>query len=376
MRILIAGDFCPQNRVKTIFDEEKYYEVFGGVKDLIHDFDYSIVNFECPIGYGKEKPIAKCGPNLRCGVSGVKALKYAGFNCVTLANNHFFDYGQEGVENTLAACQLEGIDTVGGGKNLQEASTTLFKKIGERTLAVINCCEHEYSIATENTGGSNPLNSVNQYYAIKEARKKADYVIVIVHGGHEHYQLPSTRMQEIYRFFIDAGADAVVNHHQHCYSGYEVYKWKPIFYGLGNFCFDKLEKINDEKWTLGYLVEIELTGDRVSFNIQPYQQCGDHPMVHMLPNDAFGERLNELNGIIRDDNQLREKTEAYYSNSDNDVYYLLRPLQNHYIRALQNKGLFPMLMPRKWLHQLRNYIVCESHRDKVEHFFLNSDLLK
>lgn len=43
-------------------------------------------------------------------------------------------------------------------------------------------------------------------------------------------------MQEIYRFFVDIGADAVINHHQHCYSGYEVYKEKPIFYGLGNFC--------------------------------------------------------------------------------------------------------------------------------------------
>jgi poly-gamma-glutamate synthesis protein (capsule biosynthesis protein) len=45
-------------------------------------------------------------------------------------------------------------------------------------------------------------------------------------------------MVETYRFFIEAGADAVVNHHQHCICGYEVYKGKPIFYGLGNFCFD------------------------------------------------------------------------------------------------------------------------------------------
>ena len=42
-------------------------------------------------------------------------------------------------------------------------------------------------------------------------------------------------MKETYRFFVDCGADAVINHHQHCYSGYEYYKDKFICYGLGNF---------------------------------------------------------------------------------------------------------------------------------------------
>ena len=51
---------------------------------------------------------------------------------------------------------------------------------------------------------------------VEEAKKKADFVLVIVHGGSEHFQLPTPRMQATYRFFVDAGADAVVNHHQHC----------------------------------------------------------------------------------------------------------------------------------------------------------------
>ena len=84
----------------------------------------------------------------------------------------------------------------------------------------------------------NPLLPIQQFYKIQEAKENADYVLVIVHGGIEHYQLPTSRMIETYRFFIDAGADAVVNHHQHCYSGYERYKSKPIIYGLGNLLFD------------------------------------------------------------------------------------------------------------------------------------------
>ena len=54
-----------------------------------------------------------------------------------------------------------------------EASKILYKEIAGMTLAIINCCEHEFSIATEKTAGSNPLNPIKQYYAIKEAKEKA-----------------------------------------------------------------------------------------------------------------------------------------------------------------------------------------------------------
>lgn len=376
MKLLIAGDFCPRYRVEKAFEDGCFESVLKEVIPIVKEADYSIVNFECPIGHGGEEPITKCGPNLRCGLSGVKAIKYAGFNCVTLANNHFFDYGQAGVENTLTSCHSECIDTVGGGRTIADASKTLYKIMGDETIAVINCCEHEYSIATETIGGSNPLNPIKQFYAIREARERADYVLVIVHGGHEHYQLPSMRMQQIYRFFIDVGADAVVNHHQHCYSGYEIYKGKPIFYGLGNFCFDKPAKTNDEKWTQGYLVEIEFKSEGVLYDIIPYQQCSDRPEVNLLPKEVFKVRLDELNEIIGNEERLREENESYYNNSDNDIYYLLRPIRNHFIQALQNRNLFPKFMPMEWLHQLRDYITCESHRDKLVHFFINTDILK
>ena len=238
MKILIAGDFCPQERVCASFEKGDFASVLREVKNSLSLVDYSIVNFECPITKGKELPIKKCGPNLRCSSKGIEAISWVGFNCVTLANNHFLDYGESGVVNTIQVCSEFGIDIVGGGKNLQEASQILYKKIAGKILAIINCCEHEFSIATEKSAGANQLNPIRQYYTIKKARSEADFVLVIVHGGHEYYQLPNARMHETYRFFVDAGADAVVNHHHHCFSGSEVYNGKPIFYGLGNFCFD------------------------------------------------------------------------------------------------------------------------------------------
>lgn len=191
-------------------------------------------------------------------------------------------------------------------------------------MAVINCCEHEFSIANENSPGANPLNPIRQFYSITTARKKADFVLVVVHGGHELFQLPSLRMQETYQFFIDAGADAVVNHHQHCYSGYEIYKEKPIFYGIGNFGFDITPKRVYTSWNYGYLVELEF-GITIKHKIYPYCQYSEKPTIELLDNHSFDNYLNELNSIITNDEKLYAKTSEYYLQCENFEHSLLEP---------------------------------------------------
>ena len=173
--LLLAGDFAPRERVASKFDEGQYAEVLSEVKNLVEHVDYALVNLESPILEGTGTPIKKAGPNLKCSKAVINALQYAGFKGVTLANNHFYDFGEDGALTTMSLLQQGGIDYVGAGKNLQEASRILYKTIGGKNFAFINCCENEYSIATEHTAGSNPVNPVRQYYTIKEA-KKPDYV--------------------------------------------------------------------------------------------------------------------------------------------------------------------------------------------------------
>ena len=365
MNILIAGDFCPQARVKTLCEEGKCSDVLGEAKAIVEKADFSIVNLECPVTRGEEKPIEKKGPNLRCSEKGVEALKWAGFDCVTLANNHLLDFGAKGVSNTIETCRKYGIETVGGGMNLKDASQTLYKTIGEKTLAIINCCEHEFSIAKTTTAGANPLNSIQQFYAIKEARTKADYVLVIVHGGHEHWQLPSTRMQETYRFFVDAGADAVVNHHQHCFSGYEIYREKPIFYGLGNFCFDSgTAGILPASWNEGFMLQLEF--DKVvGFRIYPYLQCKDKPCVQMLEPTAYDKQLEELNSSIVDTERLRKRQEDYYRKDAKKYKEMFEPIDLRLFRSLRKRGWMPSLISKRRRLMTKDFIECESHRDRL-----------
>lgn len=114
MNILIAGDFCPRGSVNVLLENGLYSQVLGDVRNVISDCDYAIVNFECPVTDGKEGMIFRNGPTLRCGEKGVESVKWAGFNCVTLANNHFYDYGDNGASNTIDVCKRVGIDVMGG----------------------------------------------------------------------------------------------------------------------------------------------------------------------------------------------------------------------------------------------------------------------
>lgn len=369
MKIIVAGDLLPFGRVADLFDQKKYEEVLGQVQGRIIEADYSIVNFECPICTEGETPIEKQGPNHKCSDSVIGAIQYAGFKGVTLANNHFRDFGDEGCRNTLRLLDANGIDHVGGGMNAAEAAQILYRDVNRLKLAIINCCEHEFSIATEHSAGSNPLNPIEQYYAIKEARSKADYVLVVVHGGHELWQLPSLRMKQTYQFFIDAGADAVVNHHQHCFSGYELYKGKPIVYGLGNFCFDK-QNYFVGLWEYGYMVEIDTDTNVIA--LLPYEQCKAKPTIKLMDERTeFDKQINKLNAIITDNDRLQEETDNYYARRKEWVALSLEPYSNKLLQRLFLHGLIPSFLSKNRKRFLANMINCESQCDIFTHY-LNS----
>lgn len=371
MKILIAGDYRPSGFAEDCFNKGDYSSMLSEVKKIVTQADYSIVNIESPIVEHEAKPIIKCGPNLKGGFCCLSALQWAGFNCATLANNHFLDFGEIGVKDTLDGCKRLSIDTVGGGMSIEEASKILYKEVAGQRLAIINCCENEFSIATEKTPGSNPLNPTQQYYDIQQARKNADRVLVIVHGGIEHFKLPSPRMVETYRFFIDAGADAVVNHHQHCYSGYEVYKGHPIFYGLGNFFFFS-SKDRSGSWTEGYVVMIDFSGDLPTYELLPYIQNATDWGIFFQKSDYYNKDLDMLNKIIADPIALKHEVEQYYKNNTEGITNVFEPVQNKLYLYAKYKGWLPSFISRDRKLRTKNVVYCESHLDKLKWWLAQS----
>lgn len=366
MKIIIGADFYPVRRAEEFMKRNEFDYLLGEIKPYVTKADYSLVNYESTFyGDGVESP--KFGPSMATDEQSVKLVAWCGFNCSTLANNHIHDYGNKGLNDLLECMQKHNIDYVGAGLNLKDASRTLFKDICGERIAFINCCEHEFNIADENQGGANPLSIIQQYYAIKDASRNADRVIVIVHGGSINCQIPSPRMQETYRFFIDNGASAVINHHQHCYSGYEYYHGAPIIYGLGNLFFDK-PWLKNTTWTEGYLVQLNIEQDNPSIKIEilPYTQCADEPNVKMLEGDEkvkFFKSIETLNSIIKDPKLLKEKYNQWVDSNEEMCANAFMYLQNPKIRALLRRKIIPRFTVDS-LYTL-NYLYCESHYDRV-----------
>ena len=364
MKILIAGDFCPRDRVAKRIEKGEPV-ISDAVVQQIKIANYALVNFECAIADSSMKPIPKCGPHLGCTERAVSVLKEAGFTGVTLANNHFRDYGSEGVKRTIETLENVGIDHVGGGNNIKEATQILYKQLEGKNAAFINVCENEFSIADENRGGSAPLDIVDGYHRITEARNNADYVIVIVHGGHEHFQYPSLRMKKLYRFFVEVGADSVINHHQHCYSGYEVYHDKPIFYGLGNFCFDG--NLSGKKiWNEGYMVMLDITDAGIQQELIPYIQCDEKPSVELMEGQKlqdFWQTVESISNTIGDDDQLHQINNEFIKRRSSALISPFTPYSNEYAQLAAARHYLPYLLPKKKLAKMLGVIQCESHRD-------------
>lgn len=364
MKVLIAGDFCQRYRVNEMISQGKYY-MLDSVKEIIEKCDLRIVNYEFPIITNANSPIDKIGPVLGGSLESINVVKFAGFNVCTLANNHILDQGERCCLETMRHLNAAGLKTVGVGKNIQEASEILYIHKQGKTIAIINCCEHEFSIAASDRAGANPLNIIQQYYQIKQAKSNADYVLIIVHAGIEHYQFPTPRMKENYRFLIDAGADAVVNHHQHCYSGYEIYNGRPIFYGIGNFLFDSPNSRNTI-WNQGYMVELDFLDSGVMYKIHPYNQCGELPIVELMAGEdieSFNNRLNKINEIIQSDYKLQVEFDSYSYRNRKFILSAFTPWVNRIFVSAFVRGLLPSFLPKSKIKYIKSRIMCESHYD-------------
>lgn len=363
INIIIAGDVVPSDRTVPLFKERKTEFLFGEVMPVLKGADYAVTNFEAPVVIDKGNPIKKSGPNLAAPPQAMEVIKEAGFSMITLANNHFRDQGQTGVMDTVHSAVKVGLDYVGGGENLAEALKTKYVTIKDKKFAFLNFCEQEYSIASDHYGGSNPYDIINITQTIQEAKATADDVILIIHGGIEHYPLPSPRMKKEYRFFVEAGADAVINHHQHCFSGYEIYKGKPICYGLGNFCFDAVDFRNNGMWDKGFLAKLTFDEEQVSLTPIPYSQCGVEPQVKILENSAFDQKFSELNTIIGDDCKLTKAFQDWVVTKQRKLLSVMNVFGNAIFDKLYKKGYLNSLCRQERLLVVKDLLYCESHLD-------------
>ena len=268
MKIAICGDVSIPEPSWRAFEEVDVKTAFGDVADLFGTCDKVIVNLECAVTDRGVK-IKKYGPNLNAPLNTVKTLKAAGVTECMLSNNHIFDWGREGAEDTLKALNESNMPWTGFGMNYEDSRRDYIIEQDGIKIAIINVCEHEYSYALENRMGARPFDEFETMEDIRQAKKNADFVIVVYHGGKELCRYPSPRLLKACREMVRCGADAVFCQHSHCIGCYEFFEGGHILYGQGNFHFiGKSGVKDDEMWNTGFTALLEIDVDKKKLDVE------------------------------------------------------------------------------------------------------------
>ena len=351
--------------MEALSAQGNYAAIFNDFIDVFRGNDLNVMDLECPLTTSGVR-VPKTGPHQWAAPHTIEILRHAGVGLVGMANNHIMDCGTQGARETLALCRQAGIAHIGIGESEEERRKPYSASICGKKIAILNFAENEFLQAPDGVMAANGLHPVNNFRDILEARKGHDFLILFLHGGHEFYELPSPRMKELYRFFIDLGADAVVSNHTHCFSGYEVYRQKPIFYSLGNFIYDWPGK-HFKDWNEGFVVRL-LLDESVGFDIIPMKQGNNLPGVFHLNDEEklkFNRRLESLSLTIADDARLQEAFTTYCQSKRKMYESFLEPNFGTTVASLRARGFFPQLMKGKKRLLLLNLMRCESHREAL-----------
>lgn len=361
MKINITGDFF----ISAKIDEPSY--LIKNISQFFKNSDFNIVNLESPVtNSGKQHRILKTGPHLNGHPATFNLLNLINIKLVTLANNHIMDFGRRGLEDTLNGLESNKINYVGAGLNLKEATKAFTFNKDNLKIGILNFTENEFSIAEDEEPGANPLDIIDNINQLKALKKDHDKVIVIIHGGHEYYQLPSPRMVKQYRFYADNGADVIIGHHSHCISGYEIYNNVPIFYSLGNFLFTFHSK--HESWYTGLLIQLEISKSKdITFKVLPLLQEKSNFKVELMKGfdkREIIEKIERYNFIIADKKLNQQNWINYLNQNSKQFLNSFSPvnlIENRYIRAGFRRLNFDKLILRKQnLKEILNYISCEA----------------
>ena len=358
VEIAFAGDFVPNDDTLKYIRADLMQDFAPDVRNLFAKSDLTLVNLETPLTLSTER-IIKTGSHFSAHPDNAKLLKHLNIDIVTLSNNHILDYKEQGLMDTVKACKSVGVDAVGVGENLMQASVPLIKEIKGKRIGIINICENEYSIATNHNAGANPFNLVDNFRQLRNLRKEVDILLVVFHGGKEYSHLPLPGYKKACEFFIESGADAVIGHHSHYFSGYTYHQGKPIFYSLGNFY--TTSKKDDEALKNSYILKLSFRDNKVEHEIFRTSYCNQSVVVRIESLTAdFKVFLDELNETISDSKLL----ERYWSQridklSLNYINSLLT--NNKLVYSIKKRLGIKTFIGLYHLLGIRSFLFCESH---------------
>lgn len=329
------------------------------ISSYLDEFDYVIGNLETPFSEKKKKHGAKSS-HICSDVLNIDVLKWLHVDAVTLANNHMFDYGDEGYNTTIKLLQHAGIEYFGtDGKPLRitlDGNKLLFNGI---------CCYSTNPLNMASRWGKRGVNKLNVDDVENLLRNNKDYLnIIAIHAGIEHVNFPSADHIKLSQRLASISPFVYYGHHPHVIQGVEEYKGSVIAHSLGNFCFDDIVKetgglVLSENNRTGIILELEINNNKVDdwketpFYIgktgkltilEQYPAINDYnnfrEMYENNPEEYETTRMSTINSYIakrksqRDLNWYFDRMRPMYARLLFDNYNNLRLYKNNVSRYL------------------------------------------
>jgi poly-gamma-glutamate capsule biosynthesis protein CapA/YwtB (metallophosphatase superfamily) len=234
--LAFAGDVHFDGRVRSRLDDPT--TAFGPAAQVLAAADWTAVNLETAIT-GRGTPQSKTY-HFRAPASAFAALRAAGVDAASMANNHAADYGRVGLDDTLAAIGLTAFPVAGLGADAQAAYAPVVSEVkGTRVALVAGSQVRDETLANWTAGTSSPgiaaADSDRLVASVRAARGTADVVVVFLHWGVEHTSCPSGKQQALARRLSAAGADLVIGAHPHELQGAGWLGRTYVAYSLGNY---------------------------------------------------------------------------------------------------------------------------------------------
>ena len=272
-----------ENTFNDYFDRYGAGYFFQNVKSLFEADDLTLVNFEGVLTESKD--LQEKEYNIKGRQEFIHVLTEGSVEAVSFGNNHRFDYGQQGMDDTIAAFH---------------------------DINMVYAYDEHVGIYETESGIKIGYVSINEVYdeekvevfleqGIAALKEECDLILTCCHWGEETHHYPEEYQVELGRKCIDWGADLVVGCHPHVLQGIDYYNGKYIIYSLGNFCFGGHKNPKDKN---AMIVQATATVDangpvgELQLKVIPCRISGKNDINDYCPYIPEGERFDEIIGLV------------------------------------------------------------------------------
>ena len=234
--LAFAGDVHFAGRVSRLLRDPA--STFGPITSVLKSADFTAVNLETPVtSRGQPQPKTY---HFATTPGAFTALRVAGVDLVTMANNHILDYGRTGLADTLAAAKAAHFPYVGAGVNAAAAWSPYVTTINDTKIAIVGVSQvaelaSSWVATAHRPGEANAINLGQTLAAVRAAKRLARIVVVFMHWGTEGMACPDQNQLSLAPKLATAGASIIIGAHAHMLQGSGWLGHTFVAYGLGNF---------------------------------------------------------------------------------------------------------------------------------------------